>query len=133
MGSEGAPPRKRNRKGGVVLTHLKPESENAFEWVWENWKPSAVVDKATGNVTQKVIRGDRLPAEENFQAIVDSGVATPDELRQAAWLYLETHPKVKEGFVQHVRTFFTLHNGRWAEAVRRIRKSKQDVVEVASA
>lgn len=74
----------------------------------------------------KVVRGDRLPAEESFQTILDEGVATPEELRLAAEFYCKRHPKVLEGYVQHVRTFFSLRGGRWAESLKLIRAWRKE-------
>ncbi|WLT33016.1 hypothetical protein [Geothrix sp. PMB-07] len=109
------------RKGEVIVTFLRgEESASAFEMTWKNWPASKHVDR-DGNESMRVKRGDRMAAERCWQAIVDSGEATPDQLRRVAELYVTKHPKVAEGFVQHVSTFLAPAGGRWAEGLRTLR------------
>lgn len=109
-GTSGHPPAK-----PVSLTPLRSqEAIEAFAELWSIWPPTRTADN-------KPAKGNRVPAERAFQAILDKGAATVEELLSAAKLYLGHHPNVKIGWVAQVSTFFGEEKALWAEGVRTIR------------
>lgn len=94
----------------MALTHLRGQAaQEAFDLIWHDWPK-----RADG----KYAKGDRLPAEKAFQAILDSRKATAYELVQAALIYATEHPHCTAGFVRQISTFFNPQEGLWAECLR---------------
>ena len=102
----------------VITSFLEgEESSRAFGVIWKNW-PKRVDGKPS--------KGERGRAERCFQAIVDSGAASPEELVRCAEIYASSHPNVKDGFVKHVSTFLSLEAGTWVECLDIHRSRRND-------
>ena len=95
----------------VALACIKPENQASFERVWKHWPK-----RGDG----KPSKGDKAKAQRCFQDIVSAGIATAQELENAAIIYWD-HPNVQEGFVRMVATFYSLKDGLWREALERVR------------
>ena len=109
-------PRVKKPKKKVITSYLVgEESSTAFEVIWKNW-PKRIDGKPS--------RGERGKAEGCFQAIVDSGAATPGELVKCAEIYC-AHPNVKDGYVKMISTFLSLEAGTWVECLN-IHRSRRD-------
>ena len=119
---------KKPKEKKVRITALKPDSIEAFNEAWACIPPTRrVIDKIINDwVNEPVPKGSRFKAEENFQAIVDSGHATPYELYAAIHAYVNEDANVKKGFYQHVSTFYGPEKATWIQWMER---AKQLVAE----
>jgi hypothetical protein len=120
---EGKGREKKGKEDGEVkrrilsLTALRTqEAQEAFARVWAIWP----VKRPDGHHA----KGNKIPAERAFQKILDSGAATAAELEAAARAYLTNHPRVQDGFIVFVSTFYGEEKGMWMEAVRALRDRK---------
>lgn len=105
----------RGRKRDLSLCPIRQaHAQETFDRIWKAWPGK----RGDG----KDARGNRIPAERAFQAILDTGEVTTPELEAAAQFYLEHHPNVQAGFIQMVSTFFGPEKQLWAEAVRTLRQ-----------
>jgi hypothetical protein len=114
----------------IKTTALKPECVAVFQTTWDS-PPKTVrkVDKELNDwVNEPVAKGSRMQAERNFQGIVDSGVATADELCYAFQAYCLEGIGPKKGFFQHVSTFFGPEKATYLEWLER---AKQIALEFA--
>lgn len=114
FGVNQKPPRGRKR---ISLRNVKPEVEPFFDAIWNVWPKRSDGKPSRGNISK---------AETCFQAIVDSGVATPQELLRVADSYIHDHPNVQAGYVQMVATFFALQNGTWKEGMLKLREQQRE-------
>lgn len=126
LGAQGRKPRK--PKTRVVATDLKPESVAYFHEVWNLSPPemSQQIEQFPGKwISQRISveRGSQSRGERNFQAIVDSGLATPRELYAAWYLYAQYTLKAQKYPFQHVSTFFGPDKATWREWLDRGRQA----------
>lgn len=118
----------------VKTTGLKgDDSLEAFNAIWEAFPRTK---REWSQVTREwadvpVAPGSRLEGENNFQAIVDSGVCKPHMLYYAFWAYLQESPKVKDGFIQQVSTFFGPKKATYLEWLERAEFYKSQALGVA--
>lgn len=96
----------------IKITPLKGKSVECFERLWEAWPK-----RGDG----KPSRGEKGKAMKLFQEIVDSKAANPFELEEATVVY-RSYPKVRDGYVKMVTTFFAIKDGMWMECLERVRK-----------
>lgn len=112
----------------IKTTALNPESVRAFEVAWN--KPPKTFNtwsKETKSFEDiHVVKGSRMQAERNFQAIVDAGVATPADLCYAFQSYILEGEGPKKGFFQHVSTFFGPEKATYLEWLERGRELSRE-------
>jgi len=91
----------------------------SFERLWKEWP------KRGDGIAS---RGDRTKGAVCFRKIVDAQLATPLELEECVKAY-STSPKVLDGYVQQVSTFFSFDEGKWIECLQIVRKSGKKLQE----
>lgn len=112
----------------IKITGLKPESVKAWEAIMDTFpKSHRVWDEVVKDWKDEPIsKGAILPAQENFQAIVDAQAATPKELYATFYAYIQEEPKVAKGFVQQLATFFGPKKATWIQWIERGREMIRD-------
>ena len=90
---------------------LEPYDKMAFELIWDSWNKRA---------DNRYAKGDRVNAERNFQAIINSGISSY-RLYLSAEAY-KKHPNVQAGFVRQISTFFDPQSGLYIEMLKDIPK-----------
>ena len=121
-------PAKKKKEKKIKTTGLKPESEKAWSAILEAFpKSHRVWDEVTKDWKDEPIsKGAILPAQENFQAIVDAKAATPKELYAAFYAYTTEEPNISRGFVQNLSTFYGPKKATWLQWIDRGRELIQE-------
>jgi hypothetical protein len=133
--ASGVVPRKPRKPPKFKTTHLKPESKEPFESCLELYpKTFRRWDQDLREwIDDPIERGRRLPAEQNFQTIVDEGIADPYLLYFAFYAYITEAPKPKKGYFQHLSTFFGPVAGTFLEWLARGRELQIQAAQLQEA
>lgn len=126
-GAPGPVPGAKTEKSTKTIrtTALKPESKECWGFILEEFPkkgPRQWDDLKKEWFQEPISKGSLFQGEQNFQAIVDAGIATPYELYGAFHAYITEEPKVKKGFVQQLCTFFGTGKSTWTEWLERGRE-----------
>lgn len=112
----------------IRTTALKPESQECFGFLWAEFpKSHNKWDQETKCYKDYPLDpGSKFKAEERFQAIIDAQIATAYELYSSFHAYIAESPKVKDGFVQQVSTFFGVEKATYLQWLDRARQLIQE-------
>jgi hypothetical protein len=117
--AEQAKSESKPRKVQKLKLQILPEAAiPSFELLWKQWP---------GRKDGRPSRGDKPKAQQCWKAILDSGLATPEELLETGLYYTTFHPAALEGFVRMVSTVFALKDGIWREILPEIQNRTKEI------